>query len=503
MWAAWTNRRTLVTLTGLLRLHLSIRRCPHADCPRYRRPYRPEAEGALALPHHEFGLDVIALIGALRYVQHQSVPEMHRTLRERGVDIAERNVTYLLERYDELLALSLSDPDRLREITAREGRVILALDGLQPDVGHEVLWVLRDCLSGEVLLAKSLLSATAEDLGALLRSVADVLPVPIVAVVSDGQLSIRRAVERALPDVPHQLCHFHYLREAALPIYEADRHAKKELKKRVRGIRVLERQVEPRSDAEAEVVRGYCAAVRSALTDDGPPPLSASGLQLHERLSQIRDSLERVEKRGPLPKPLARLKALLGKGLDQTHDLWPDVRVAFAWVHTAARILNNEETLSAPEVQRRLQALLDVMARDRDQAGALASAIDHFLKVSRSYWPGLFHCYSVAGVPRTNNDLEQFFGSSRHHERRATGRKGASPGLVLRGSVRLVAGAATRLRNRSGAELQPRDPARWRQLREQLEARRHVRRRGLRFRRDPKTYLSDLDEQLRKLGLPS
>jgi hypothetical protein len=250
------------------------------------------------LPHHEFGLDVIALIGALRYVQHQSVPEIHHTLRVRGVDIAERNVTYLLERYDELLALSLTDTQRLREITAREGRVILALDGLQPDVGHEVLWVLRDCLSGEILLAKSLLSATAKDLSALLHEVAVALQVPIAAVVSDGQRSIRLAVAKALPGVPHQLCHFHYLREASLPIYEADRHAKKELKKRVRGIRALERQVEPHDDAEAEVVRGYCAAVRSALSDDGPPPLSASGLQLHERLSKIRESLERVEKKG-------------------------------------------------------------------------------------------------------------------------------------------------------------------------------------------------------------
>lgn len=298
MWADYLNHRTLVTLTGLVRLHLSIRRCPHKDCSRYRRPYRPEAEGVLALPHHEFGLDVIALVGALRYAEHKSVPEIHRALRERGVDIAERSVTSLLERYDELLSLSLTDAERLREITAREGRVVLALDGLQPDVGHEVLWVLRDCLSGEVLLARSLLSATAKDLGTLLRSVADVLPVPIAGVVSDGQISIRRAVERALPGVPHQLCQFHYLREAALPVYEADRHAKKELKKRVRGIRVLEREVEPRSDAEAEVVRGYCAAVRSALADDGPPPLSASGLQLQERLSEVRDSLERVEKKG-------------------------------------------------------------------------------------------------------------------------------------------------------------------------------------------------------------
>lgn len=298
MWAAYRNHRTLVTLSGLLRLRMLIRRCPHADCPRYRRPYRPEAEGALALPEHEFGLDVIASIGALRYVQHQSVPEMHRTLQTRGVDIAERSVTYLLERYDELLTLSLTDAERLREITAREGRVILALDGLQPDVGHEVLWILRDCLSGEVLLAKSMLSATTEDLSALLRSVADALPVPIAGVVSDGQQSIRRAVAKALPGVPHQLCHFHYLREASLPIYEADRHAKKELKKRVRGIRVLERQVESRDDAEAQVVRGYCVAVRSALTDDGRPPLHASGLVLHERLSAIEHSLAEAEKRG-------------------------------------------------------------------------------------------------------------------------------------------------------------------------------------------------------------
>ncbi|MBV9109029.1 MAG: transposase [Gemmatimonadetes bacterium] len=301
MWADYTNFRTLVTLAGPLRLRLKIRRCPHAGCPRFHRPYRPEAEGSLALPQHEFGLDVIAAIGALRYVEHQSVPEMHRTLQARGIAIAERTVTGLLERYDELLALSLGDAERLREITAREGRVILALDGLQPDVGHEVLWILRDCLSGEVLLAKSLLSATTEDLCALLRPVAEALPVPIAGVVSDGQRSIRLAVAKALPGVPHQLCHFHYLREAALPIYEADRHAKKELKKRVRGIRVLERQVESRSDAEAEVVRGYCAAVRSSLADDGRPPLQAPGLRLHERLSAIEQSLAEAEKKGLCP----------------------------------------------------------------------------------------------------------------------------------------------------------------------------------------------------------
>jgi hypothetical protein len=114
---------------------------------------------------------------------------------------------------------------------------------------------------------------------------------------------MRRAVAQALPAVPHQLCHCHDLQEAANPLYEADRHAKKVLKKHVRGVCPLERAVEGRTDPEAEVLRGYCSAVRSALTDDGRPPLAAAGLQLHARLTAMAQSLERVEKRGPYPKP--------------------------------------------------------------------------------------------------------------------------------------------------------------------------------------------------------
>ena len=294
----YDNYRTVATLGGLVRLRLKIRRCEQPGCARRHVPYRPESEGAVALPQHEFGLDVIALVGALRYRQHRSVPEIHRALRERGVVICERTVTNLLDRYDEVLATSLADDRRLRSLLARQGRVILALDGLQPDVGHEVLWVLRDCLSGEVLLARSLLSATQADLAVLLQQVAESVGVPITGVISDGQHSIRRAVQRVLPDVPHQLCQFHFLREAALPVYEADRHVKKELKKRLRGVRPIERAVEGREDAEARAVQGYCAAIRSALTDDGRPPLAASGLQLHDRLTAVAASLDRVARKG-------------------------------------------------------------------------------------------------------------------------------------------------------------------------------------------------------------
>jgi Transposase, Mutator family len=294
----YENRRTLVTLSGSVRLRLRIRRCEAPDCPRFHIPYRPEAECALALPQHEFGLDVIALIGGLRHREHRSVPEIHAALRERGVVIAERSVTNLLDRYDELLATSLTSGRRLRRMLKDQGGVILALDGLQPDVGHEVLWVVRDCLSGQILLARSLLSATAKDLVPLLREVVAAVGAPVLGVVSDGQTSVRRAVAEAMPGVPHQLCQFHFLREAAHPVFEADRHAKVELKKQVRGVRPIERALEGREDPAAEVARGYCAAVRSAITDDGRIPLAASGLKLKARLEAVADSLERIGEKG-------------------------------------------------------------------------------------------------------------------------------------------------------------------------------------------------------------
>jgi Transposase, Mutator family len=505
LWADYTNYRTVTTLDAVTRLTLRVRRCPNPGCPRYHTPYRPEAEPHFALPHHEFGLDVLALVGRLRHAEHRSVPEIHRELVRRGVALAERTVTNLLDRYDELKALATANPERLRRLLKGQKKVVLAIDGLQPDVGHEVLWVLRDCLSGEVLLTRSLLSATTKDLSALLAEVRDALPVPITGVISDGQESIRKAVAQTLPGVPHQLCHFHYLREAAKPIYEADRHAKKELKKRVRGVRSIEREAEGEEDVEAEVVRGYCAAVRAALTDDGLPPLAASGLKLQGRLGKIAASLDRVvAKAGGLPGGLRKLRQLLHKGLQETAALWPAVKAAYRWVNRVARLLGNERKLPAAAVRRRLSQILNQMrqAGQRAPDGGVRGQLRNFVKVTKSYWPGLFRCYESQDIPRTNNDLEQLFGSHRYHERRASGRKRASPGLVVMGAVRIVAGLATRLRPEEGLALPEGYVGQWQQARAKLEKRREARRQQRRFRRDPDVYLQELEELLLQLSLP-
>jgi hypothetical protein len=194
---------------------------------------------------------------------------------------------------------------------------------------------------------------------------------------------------------------------------------------------------------------------------------------------------------------------LLSGGLSATAALWTPVEAAYDWVFRAAAILENVAGRTGAAVKASYRGLLGAMARHAERAGDLSGALGNFRKVTRSYWPGLFHCYDVADVPRTDNDLEQLFGSHRYHERRSSGRKVASPGLVVRGSVRVPAALATRLRGEvRGEDLKPSDPGAWQELRAGLERRRAVRAQGRRFRRDPAAYLQQLEDALIKGILP-
>ena len=177
--------------------------------------------------------------------------------------------------------------------------------------------------------------------------------------------------------------------------------------------------------------------------------------------------------------------------------------MVYAWVWQAAHLLGEHGAPTAAEARQQLDGLLGVMNREWGRAGQLVSGVRRFLRVPRSYWPGLFHCYEVDGLPRTNNDIEQFFGRHRYHERRCGGRKGASPALVLPGEARLLAAAATRQRCYTAEDLAEADPQKQRQLREQMERRRLRRVKRRQFRRDPEAYLRDLEGKLLQLTLPA
>jgi hypothetical protein len=197
------------------------------------------------------------------------------------------------------------------------------------------------------------------------------------------------------------------------------------------------------------------------------------------------------------------LRHLIGRGLARTAAVWPDIKRVYGWVHRAAHILGNEAGETAAMVRRRFDGLVAAMTRHHSQAGELAGAVDHFLKVTHSYRPGLFHGYAVPDLPRTNNGLEQLFGSQRYHERRATGRKAASPAAVLRGEVRLIAATATRLRPPTARDLGRVSREHWRDLRRRLDQRRQARTLRTRFRRDPGAYLAALEQQACQPALPT
>ena len=154
-------------------------------------------------------------------------------------------------------------------------------------------------------------------------------------------------------------------------------------------------------------------------------------------------------------------------------------------------------------MQRRFDGLVGAMLRHRDSAGSLSEAVEHFGTVTRSYRPGLFHCYSVPDLPRTNNYLEHEFGSQRYHERRASGRKTASPAVVLRGEARLIAAVATRQHPPSGADLGDVDREQSNELRQRLDHIPQARILRTRFRRDPDAYLAELEQKACQLTLPS
>ena len=169
---------------------------------------------------------------------------------------------------------------------------------------------------------------------------------------------------------------------------------------------------------------------------------------------------------------------------------------AYDFLDQAKAILANESQETGQQVREQYLAHLARMRENPTVLGPLTEAFAHFCHITDNFSAGLFRCYDIAGLPRTNNDLEHCFGVARVHERRATGRRGAIPGVVVRGSVRVIAAVTSTTRVFSVEELRPRNYQRWRELRRQLQQREETRRHQWRFRKHPAAYLAEVEARL-------
>jgi hypothetical protein len=413
---SYRQGRYVVTLSGTVRLTRHVLKCQTEACPQRDQRWRPEEEGALVLPHYTFALEVVARIGELRYRQQATIGEIASELLKGGVRISIKEVQLLSEVFLALVETVIKDDGRVVEQLREQGGIVLAIDGVQPEKGNETLWLLRDLESGRVLVARNLLSSGSLELSPLIGEVKE-LGVPILGVISDKQESLCLAIERELPGVAHQLCQFHYLRDVAQPVCQADRKLKKQLKHRVRGIREVERQVASKESDEAQITRGYCLAVREVMRDDGKYPLEPAGITLYDKLDQIGASLERaISKRAS--QRLCRLLLILD-AITTWAQAYTRLVIAWSWIHCLARLLDQGATRVEAEAQLRQYAASLPRQGDRE----LDEIAAHIEKLTRAFAPKLFAFHDQPLLPKTNNELEVFIGQLKKGRRRVTGRK--------------------------------------------------------------------------------
>ncbi len=305
------TRRTVITLNGVIKLIHAGYRCPDAQCEGHRRTYRSLEADALALPGMTYGLDIVLLVGRLHLREHQTVDEIHQELLERleplGVRISRREILYLFEAYCSLLratSMVKDDQEWLAQVE-KNGGIIVAVDGIQPEKGNETVYLVRDALTGRVLAAENVMSSETAVMKALLSPVA-ALDVKVLGTITDAQESELMAVEQLWPEVPHQVCQFHALRDASKPAFEADRKVKTAMRKQLqRKVKVvhqqLSRDIPKAAAAEAEqmsVLADYATGVLCALNRDGTAPFDFAAVQASEDLDEVAQSLERLAKKG-------------------------------------------------------------------------------------------------------------------------------------------------------------------------------------------------------------
>ena len=307
------SERTVITLDEVIKLVHAGYRCPDAQCEGHQRTYRSVKADALALPWFTYGMDIVLLVGRLRLRAHQTVDEVHEELLERlaplGVRISRREILYLFEAYCTLLRASSEAKDDLEWLgqVEKNGGIIVSVDGIQPEKGNETIYVVRDALTGRVLAAENVTSSETAVMKALLAPVV-ALEAHVLGTISDAQESELLAVQELWPDVPHQVCQFHVLRDASKTAFEADKQIKTAMRKRLQPkVREVRKQIKKHlataSSEEATqlaVLDDYATGILTALNTDGLQPFKYATVEASVMLEEIEASLRHLcEKKGP------------------------------------------------------------------------------------------------------------------------------------------------------------------------------------------------------------
>ena len=267
-----TKGRTIKSLKGRIDIVTHVYACVNFECSKYDVSIYPEEETLLAIKGYKFGLDVIVKIGHLRYFEHKTWVEVHKILtNDYDLKISLREIGYLEQSYLALVNIVAKEDIELLKRLENLSGLILAIDGIKPDNSNEILYLIREVQTGQILVAEILTESNNLKIQELLQKVID-LRLPILGIVSDKQESIRLAIEKKLPDIPHQLCYYHYLKNLALPIAEEDSKLKKNISKGLeKNVREVEKKLEseetkeqmPEQDIEA--VKNYCLAIKTWL----------------------------------------------------------------------------------------------------------------------------------------------------------------------------------------------------------------------------------------------
>jgi hypothetical protein len=279
-------------------------RCPNPDCPTPETIYRSaEAEG-LHLKSKQCGRDVIVHVGYRRFWYHQTMYEIHEWLtQDLALAVSESQVFYLI--IDFLALLGAAQPAKVRDQLKRLQRLIIGLDGMQPEKGNTCLYIVRELQLDLTLLAENLDDSSDPTIRAKLlqplKTLAQEMNLALYGLVSDAQESIRTAASKELPDTPHQACQSHCLCKAGELAFENDRTMKKRLKATFRQrLRRLEQRIErlPETDPYRSVLADYADAMRSTLLKGGVAPFDLGGIRVFEDLAALAASVARCQKKG-------------------------------------------------------------------------------------------------------------------------------------------------------------------------------------------------------------